>query len=234
MHILIVDDERKARKYLRALLETMTNQAFTIAEAGSVDGAKNYLNENKPDLVFLDVEMPEKNGFQLLEELQTMEFSLVFTTAHEQYALKAFEVSAQDYLLKPIQEDRLIKAIEKVRQQIDNEPQSLKSVKKLIIPHKNKNLLINTEDIIYFEAQRAYVSLVSTCGVYTLAKSMKYFEDMLAFNQEFMRVHRSFLVNLKHAQTLDFQNNGLILSIGNVLPISKPYRSLLEDRLKTV
>jgi len=234
--LLIVDDERKARKYLIYLLQKVEPNWQDIQEASNVEDAKSIIIKDMPDLVFLDIEMPIKSGFQLIEELGEISFQIIFTTAYDQYAIKAFEVYAQDYLLKPIDPDRLKKSLERAKKNHEllhqKEENLNKSVKKIIIPKNGRNHYLDTQEIIYIEAKRAYVVLYTTESAYTFSKSLKHFEKLLEYNSNFIRVHRSFIINLDYLEQFGNHNSEIRLKNGKLLPISKSYKEHFLEAVK--
>jgi two-component system LytT family response regulator len=228
-----VDDERKARKYLTYLLHKVEANWTDIHEASNVEDAKAIIIKDRPDLVFLDIEMPIKSGFQLIEELGEINFQIIFTTAYDQYALKAFEVYAQDYLLKPIDPERLKKSIERAKKNCDllQQEGKNKNIEKIIVPKNGRNYYVDTNDILYIEAKRAYVVLYTNESTYTFSKSLKHFEQLFQLNRNFLRIHRSFIVNLDYLEQFGKYNSQIRLKNGRLIPISKSYK---EQFLKAI
>lgn len=233
MKLLIVDDERKARKYLTYLLHKVEANWTDIHEASNVEDAKSIIIKDRPDLVFLDIEMPIKSGFQLIEELGEINFQIIFTTAYDQYALKAFEVYAQDYLLKPIDPERLKKSIERAKKNCDllQQEGKNKNIEKIIVPKNGRNYYVDTNDILYIEAKRAYVVLYTNESTYTFSKSLKHFEQLFQLTRNFLRIHRSFIVNLDYLEQFGKYNSQIRLKNGRLIPISKSYK---EQFLKAI
>lgn len=207
---LIIDDEKIARARLRRLLEEYPDVFQLVAEATNGLEALDLINSLKPDLIFLDIQMPGKTGFEILKELDTLPL-IIFCTAYEEYALKAFETMAVDYLVKPILVDRLALTIEKLKRvsvrfqknQMEElfelmkqrtEPQKLHSIP---ITIGERVILIKPEKISYLSADEKYVDLFTLDGrKYTANFSLKKLEEKLPAN--FKRIHRGIIVNSDH------------------------------------
>ncbi len=180
---IIVDDERLARKELTNLLEQHTKIKI-IDEAANVDEALLKIHEKRPNLIFLDIQMPGKTGFDLLEELDYVP-EVIFTTAYDEYAIKAFDVNALDYLLKPIEEDRLREAIEKVAEQIsmDNEPSNktglLTAEDQVFVKDGDKCWFVTLKDVRYFESVGNYVKVHFDANRPMILKSLNNLEKKL-------------------------------------------------------
>jgi two-component system LytT family response regulator len=207
---IIIDDEPIACRRLESLLNDYGDRFHIIAEAGNgIEGAEK-INELRPDLVFLDIQMPGKTGFEMLEELEYLP-KIVFCTAYESFALQAFNTMAVDYLVKPVEKDRLQLTLEKLERSIESSPQLqvdelLKLVKEKTektysqsIPHKigDRVLLIKTEKISYFKANENYVDFFTyDGGEYLTEMSLKKLSERLP--DCFMQVHRSIIVNVNY------------------------------------
>jgi len=207
---LIIDDEKIARTRLRRLLEDYPAVFQVIAEAGNGIEALDLIKSRKPDLIFLDIQMPGKTGFEILQEMK--EFPLViFCTAYEEYALKAFDTMAVDYLVKPIMQDRLALTVEKLKRvnarfQKNQMEELLELMKQHTEPRKlisipirigERVILVKPEKIAYLTADEKYVDLFTLDGKrYTTNLSLKKLEERLPSN--FKRIHRSIVVNSDH------------------------------------
>lgn len=244
---LIVDDETQSRKALKILLKTYCTAVEVIGEAGSVKEAKVKIMDLQPNLVFLDVEMPVENGFDLLRQLETLDFDVIFTTAHDTYAFNAFKYDAVDYLLKPIDPEVLIKAVNKVMKKAPNSTPDLKSSlkhletlingmeetsKKLPIPTiDNEVVFIALADIIRFQADSSYTSIFATQNrKYFVAKGIGEYEILLA-ERNFIRVHNSHLINLIHIQTYLRGDNLIVMSDGSKVDISTRRKKLFLEKI---
>jgi len=213
--VLIIDDEPPARDIIRHYLSGDPD----IEIAGECENgfeALKGINDLKPDLIFLDVQMPKITGFELLE-LLTNPPQIIFTTAYDEFAIKAFEMNAVDYLLKPFAKVRLYQAIEKARQRLltrnignNQEIERLKTkledntgeIDRVVTRLGSKIVVIPVDKIWYIEAQDDYVMVYSELGNHLKEKTMKYFESHLA-PQGFIRIHRSHLVNVNQILSVD-------------------------------
>jgi two-component system LytT family response regulator len=214
---IIVDDELKNQVMLEKMLEKCHYKIKLLGKAFSVAEARLLIEEHQPRLVFLDVEMPGGNGFTLLESLTNPSFDVVFTTAHDSYALKAFKYAAADYLLKPINYKELLDSLKRLITKYENEsePKSeqeqqasfevLKnsftddfSFTKIALPSSDGLDFVELDNIIRCEADRSYCNFYLTDNSKVLvSKSLKEFEDLLE-EAGFFRVHKSNMINLKH------------------------------------
>lgn len=253
---VIVDDEEKSRKLLRNLIKDYCDQVEVVDMADSMDSAIQVIKKNKPDLLFLDIEMPDGNGFDLLENIGGLQPEVIFTTAYDQYAIQAIHFSVMDYLLKPINIDELKAAVKKVEKKINEQVekqsinQSLKvllenhkaqtSDRKIGLPTQNGINFVPIKDIIMCKAEGNYsiIYLIGRQHQEIVSKTLKEFEDMLKdFN--FFRVHRSYLVNLNHIkeysrtnQSADYDGDGgSVVMVNNAhIPVSRDKRKYLLDR----
>ncbi|SFC84063.1 two-component system, LytT family, response regulator [Flexibacter flexilis DSM 6793] len=226
---LIVDDEQSARTLLRKIIEEHCPALEIVDEAADVKTAVKLINNNPIELVLLDIEMPNENGFALFEYFNQPTFETIFCTAYSDYAVKAFEVSAIDYILKPISIAKLILAVEKSikilgQNQLLNRVNALKEnltvnkLQKIALPLSDGLQFIKLEDIYYFEADGAYTHVVTPQQSYLACKRLKEFDDLLNEDTRFFRAHRSFFVNIqqikkyvkKEGASLLFENNKLI------------------------
>lgn len=202
---IIVDDESKGRSALRNLLTLIDDSVEVIDEAGSLAEGVSSIDNNEPDLVFLDIQMADGTGFDLLEKITFKDFQLVFITAHDEYALKAFRYSAIDYLTKPVDPDLLRNALQKVREnnkkydlnlKLEALVQNRSKMQKLALPSLKGIELVKKEDIIRCESANNYTVFHLKSGrEVVVTKTLKEFEEMLS-PEGFFRVHQSHLVNL--------------------------------------
>ena len=242
---LIIDDEVKARNVLKHYLENFAPQVTEIRQADSVDAAIAILDVYQPGIVFLDVEMPMKNGFQFLTEIKEPSFDIIFTTAYNQYAIQAIRFSALDYLLKPVDPDELQTAVQRhlekqeVKQQqkvlydnlVDNI--SKKEVKdfKIAVPSSAGFYFFMIDEIIRLEADSSYthIHLVNK-RPFTASKTLKHFEEMLEeFN--FIRTHKSHLINPRHITRLSSNNEFVLLSDGSKVEVSRRKKEDVQKQL---
>lgn len=232
---VIIDDSAQARKLLRLMLLELAPNINCVGEAENVDDGLTLVEKEQPDAVFLDIEMPGKTGLQLAEILLERNFkgNVVFTTAYNSYAIKAFRLSAVDYLLKPIQEEHLVEAVTKLhlkQDQINNEVklQALtynldnNQSNVLCLPLQGGNEFIPFDEIIYLEADGSYVRVNCLNGRYRLiSKNLKYFENILDDVPQFLRTHRSYLVNLRFLAFYSRSESALHLKNDVKIPISR-------------
>lgn len=241
---IIVDDELNARENLRYLLNEFCKDVEIISEASNVDDAVVEINKHTPNLVFLDIEMPRKNGFQLLEEFTSIDFQIIFVTAYDMYAIKAFEVAALDYLLKPVAIERLQASVKKVEKTIEDAKttqahlevlkQNKKNLQKIAIPYKTDYVILDINDVLCIEADRMY-SVVYTRSQkkYMVAKKLSYYENLLCNEKEFIRLHRSWIVNLNKIETYSKKEKEVKLETDFKVPVSKSYKENFETLFYT-
>ncbi len=243
---IIIDDEQLARDIIKAYLKKLDKFELIGEATNGFDGIK-LINDTKPNLVFLDIQMPKLTGFEMLELIEEPPV-IIFTTAFDQYALKAFEVNATDYLLKPFAEERFLEAINKAEKILTSESEiknKFKSLTKLaelkneflervVYKSGQKINVIPVDDINYIEAQDDYTMLYTRKGNFLKQKTMKYFEENLDPNV-FLRIHRSFIVsltNIKQIELLEKESYQVILQDGKKLPVSKSGYQKVKELIK--
>ena len=242
---LIIDDEVKARNVLRHYLESFVPEVTEIKQADSVDAALALLQDYLPDIVFLDVEMPHKNGFQFLTEINNPSFDVIFTTAYNQYAIQAIRFSALDYLLKPVDPDELQAAIQRhIEKKEETQQQKAlynnlvenigkKEVKdfKIAVPSAEGFYFFMIDDILRLEADRSYTHIyLDNQRPFLASKTLKHFEEMLEeFN--FIRTHKSHLVNPRHITRLSNDNEFVLLSDGSKVEVSRRKKEAVQKQL---
>ena len=228
---VIVDDEKKSREVLKRLIEEAQMEVIILAEASSVEDGYQVINEELPQLVFLDVEMLDGTGFNLLEKFEKVEFKVIFITAYDKYAIKAFKYSAIDYLLKPIDIDELENAVIKAKNTMDIEMFNDAQVKNLLINIKEDQLnkrititgasrldFVNIEDIVCCEADGSYTKVALENGNKILSsKPLKHFDAMFAEDTNFFRVSKSHLVSIKHVTS--YKKGAEVVVLGNELEV---------------
>ena len=206
LQTLIIEDEELARTLLRSYLKDHPDIEIIGECENGFDGVK-AINEKKPDLVFLDIQMPKITGFEMIELLDHKP-QIIFTTAYDQYALKAFELNAVDYLLKPFSKERMLMAIEKVIHHIHNAESNIEKLEELsnfrpgeayidrvVVKDRHKIHIITVDKIRYIESLDDYVMIYTQDGRQMKQKTMKYFETYLD-PKNFIRIHRSFIVQV--------------------------------------
>lgn len=241
---IIIDDEKLARDIVKKYASKFDSLNI-IEECGNgFDGIK-AINSLQPDLIFLDIQMPKLNGFEMLELIEEKP-KIIFTTAFDQYALKAFDVNAIDYLLKPFSEERFSEAVnkvlteqknlsedkvEKLKSQIDDDVEFLDRV---IVKQNQKINILPIEKVTYFEAQDDYVMVHTNEGKFLKQKTMKYFEDHLN-PKDFIRIHRSSIVSIsqvKEIELFDKDSYKAVLKDGTKLSVSRSGYSKLKEILE--
>jgi two-component system LytT family response regulator len=218
---IIIDDEAKARRMMEALINEYCPDVEIVAIAEDVPSGVIAINQYQPDVLFLDVEMPGYTGFQLLDFFREVHFEIIFTTAHSDYALQAFQVSAIDFLLKPIQISELIKAVEKLKKMQGLQEERLNtlkenfkdsSIRKLALPISEGLIFVEVSDILYLEADGAYTTFHLAGGKkVVVSKKIKEYEGALNVENNFFRTHRSYIINLKKIKQYIKQDGGYIL-----------------------
>ena len=243
MKAVIVDDEHLAREIIKKYL-SYKDDIEVVAECSNGFDAVKEITEKKPDLVFLDIQMPKLNGFEMLELLDEHP-AIIFTTAFDNYAIKAFEVNAVDYLLKPFSEERFNEALNKVVERIQKKVYENENVDKLIedqlpellerivVKDGSKITIIPVETLKWLEAQDDYVRIHSEGGRFMKKKTMKFFEDHLN-NNMFIRIHRSSIININFIKQMELYEKDsyrVILKDETKLSVSKTGLQRLKEIL---
>lgn len=246
---IIVDDEPYCCESLATLLERFCPEVKISAVCNSGQEALTAIQEIKPHLVFLDIEMPYMNGFELLEKLPAIDFELVFTTSYDQYAIKAFRFSALDYLLKPVDREELQKAVSKVinrkenpiPQQLEillqkinhfNNPMAIGSIQRIALPTMEGLQLVPISSIISCASDGNYtIFLLKDKQKIVVSRPLKEVEEMLA-EHSFLRVHNSYLVNLNEINKYIKGEGGyLLMSDATTVDVSRSKKEILLNRL---
>ncbi|HZH72404.1 MAG TPA: LytTR family transcriptional regulator DNA-binding domain-containing protein [Mariniphaga sp.] len=240
---IIVEDEEPARNLLRTFLADADNIEIIQECENGFEGVK-AINELKPDLIFLDIQMPKITGFEMLELLDYKPH-IIFTTAYDQYALKAFEYNAADYLLKPFSKARLLEAVSKIVSRISNNENNSDITDKLnnfpreeyldriVVKDRHKIYVIPVDEVNFFESMDDYVMIYTKKGRYIKQKTMKYFENNLN-PKEFIRIHRSHIVKtteINEIQQYEKEAYIVILHDKTKLKVSKTGYKVLKDVL---
>ncbi len=244
---LIVEDEQKSRDVLVKIIEKNCPELSIIGMASNVSEGVEMIKSLKPDLVFLDITMPDGSGFDLLEQVQGQKFELIFATASNEHAIKAFKYSACDYLLKPIDIDELKNAVSRVEKRKNEAPdmqnlnfliQQLKrsddNYQKITLPTGNAYEIINLKDIIRCEADGSYTYFfLSDKRKLMVSASLKHYEELLP-EQDFIRVHHHNLINMNHVVRFLKEDGGYaVMSDGSKIEISRRKKDQFMDRLKS-
>ncbi|PWL30657.1 response regulator [uncultured Roseivirga sp.] len=245
MKAVIIDDENLARELIKAYLKKF-DQVEVIAECSDGFQGLKAIQQHNPDLIFLDIQMPKITGFEMLELIENPPV-VIFSTAFDQYAIKAFELNATDYLLKPYSEARfeeaVKKAIAKIGQKESNqkELEGLKetrseqeSLDRIVVKTGNKIQILALNQVHHFEAQDDYVAIHSDQGKFLKLMRMKALENGLPTG-DFVRIHRSHIVNVKHIEKLElYEKDSYILYLknGQQLPVSRSGHGRLKEVLR--
>lgn len=244
MRTLIIDDEPDCRNATRLTIQKYCPDIQIIGEAtGVADGLSAIRNLN-PELMLLDVQMQDGTGFDLIEKLGHFQMKIIFITSFDTFALKAFRCSAVDYILKPIEPEFLIKAIAKARetqtsklfqQQIEILLNKNAPSKRMALPVQDGLIMIETEQIAYCESDSNYTTFIMANGAkYVVSRTMKDFEDVFP-DASFMRIHKSYLVNIKFITRYIKGDGGEVVMQNKVtLPVSRLRKEALIDRLKSL
>lgn len=229
---IIIDDEARAANALSTLLTEFCEGVEVVAIANDVREGYKAIQQHKPDVVFLDVELPGAVGFSLLDYFDKIDFEIIFATAYNQYALKAFECSALDYLLKPVEIKKLRISLEKLRQKkelslIQEKYNTLKDnihkhkIAKIGLPTTDGLVFVKLEDIIRCEGENNYTTFfLNSQSKIVVSRTLKEYEDLLA-DSGFFRPHKSHLINLEHVRKLvRAKTSQLIMDDGSVVDVS--------------
>ena len=247
MRAMLVDDEKDGIRTLKKLLELNCPEVEIVATCFSAGEARQKLDETQPDVVFLDVQMPGKSGLDMLAELPEKNFEVIFVTAHNEYMLQALQFSAVDYLMKPVDEDRLVEAIQRVNQKIGQEKNTgqaeallhnlnkarLPQDMRLCLPTLKGFTIVKLEEIIYCEAERSYtIFFFFNNKTVTISKPLYDYEQLLA-DTIFLRIHKSFLINLLHVKEYVRGIGGtVVMSNGMEIEVSRRKKELFLAKVK--
>ena len=238
MKTYLLDDETNCTDVLQVLLGKYCPDVQIKGIFNDPELALEAILQERPDLLFLDIEMPMLNGFELLRRCESLEFKVIFTTAYDQYAVKAFKFNALDYLLKPIDKEELMAATKKAQRNASPNIAQLDAVQylknhpmpeRIALPVGQELLLVEVGDIQYCQSEGSYVSvfLAGQNKPVVLSKSLREFEELLN-NPGFFRVHNSYLVNLRHIKKI-LRNDGgeIVMANGRSLPVARAKKAEL-------
>ncbi len=246
MKAILVDDEERARRSLETLLGTHCPEVKILEQCANVPKAVLAIKQHQPDVVFLDIEMPEFSGFELMNFFDTVDFEIVFVTAYSEYAVQAFECSAVDYVLKPVQVDKLKAAVEKVkaRRNSHNMKQRLEILQqnfqgdefsRIAVPVSDGLLFVEVGNITQLQAEGAYTHVFLADGSKLLvSKKLKFFEDLLMRRKNFFRIHRSHLINLNFVKKYSRLESFIEMDNGIAMPVSKERKKEFEDSFRDI
>lgn len=232
MKVIIVDDEKFARESISNILHQKFPDITIVAQVGSLKEAIPEIKKQKPDLVFLDIDLTDGTGFDLLRAFESILFKIIFVTAHNEFAIKAIKYSALDYLLKPVNSEELEEAVNRAKETFNADQEqkkistflhnSITDNKKIIIHTSDSLFVVNVDDIIRCESANNYTEFFLKDGKKILvSRSLKIYEAILS-EQGFMRIHRSHLINVKYITRFEKKEGGSIFCIDEVrLPVSQ-------------
>ena len=233
LQVLVVDDEEWARSNVTALLRRDPDIG-SIAECGSGAAAIEAIRKSNPDVVFLDVQMPECDGFDVLEMLGSdLPPVIIFVTAYDHYALRAFEAGALDYLLKPFDDARFRRALQRAKDRLVSSGQPQQRPQRLVVKAPGQLLFVNAADVDWIEAAGYYACLHVGKSTHILRRTLQDLERDLG-EEKFIRIHRSIIVNLERVAGLELRDTGdyeVVLKSRDRLRISRRYRKRLQERL---
>lgn len=237
LRAVIIDDEPKGINSLTILITKYVQEVKVVASSTKAKEAIDLIENYRPEIVFLDINMPEMNGFELLEQLSWKKFSLIFTTAHREYALKALKNNAVDYLLKPIDYEDIRIAVHKIQQRLqENVPvvydysklmQDVNSNNKILVNSKKSIESIDLDDVVSLESKSNYTQIYLSDSKFTLAsKTLKEFETYLCnTNLNFMRVHHSYIINLDKVSRFVKVTDTIVMTDDQKIPLAKSRKS---------
>lgn len=240
MKVIIIDDEPLARSIVREYLQPYNNIDVVAECSDGFEGMKAIM-QYEPELIFLDIQMPKINGFEMLELIEKPP-AVIFTTAFDEFAIKAFELNANDYLLKPFSKERFNKAMQKYLNKpslsstqpvIETAAQSPGQHNRIVVKDGNKIKIIPINQIQYLEAADDYVKIITAEGSFLKKRTMNFFEQSLG-NYQFVRIHRSYIINTQLITRIDAYEKDshlVILNTGAKLPVSKSGYSKLKEVL---
>lgn len=249
MNAIIVDDEFDARQSLKKMIEIYAPDVQVLGEADELPEAVKLINKQNPDIVFLDIEMPGYSGLEILDMInpEQFKFDIIFVTAYSEFAIQAFQVSAVDYLLKPVQIDQLVSSIDKAKRKKKDELniQNYSALKtnmnpsnkivKIAVPFSDGIKFISSDQILYLRAEGPYSEIFLKNGSKEfVSRHLKEFERLLV-KASFFRNHRSYLINLNEvSQFIRRDGNYLIMSNGENLPISSDKKDELISAIENL
>lgn len=240
---IIIDDEQRARDVLNNLIARFCPQVEVIALCENVLKAVEVIKEQPPDIVFSDIEMPLYAGYELVNFIDKINFEIIFVTAYDQYAVRAFEVAAIDYLLKPVEIDRLRQAVARVEARKEKEQQTenlmvlkeaieKKKINNIVIFDKGQRYIVPLTSIIAIEARESYCLIYTTEKQLTASKNLKHFENSLEDDSNFFRVHKSWIINKQYLSNYSKSDLTIQLSNNMTTKLSKYRRLEFEQFLQ--
>ncbi len=244
--ILIVDDEARTRELIAKMIDSFGYDLETIPEGSNVQTAIDAIHRHDPDIVFLDIQMPDGTGFDVIRSIEDKHFEVIFITAHEEFAIKAIKFSALDYLLKPVDTLELKGALDRALESIHQkkEDAQFEALQKNINPSEKRRLVLKTQesvhvveldDIIRCEADRNYTSFyLKDNRKILVSKTLKEYETLLSAHN-FLRVQQSHLININYVDRYDKKNGGaVVMKDRSEVPLSPAKRDIFFNRLENI
>lgn len=233
MKVVIVDDEKNNSELVSNLLAMFCKEVEVLAVADSVQSGYQAITDHKPDLVFLDIQMPDGTGFDLLQCFDNYDFKVIFITAHQEYAIEAFKICAIDYILKPLSPQMLIAAVKKAEQAISSTElnQKIKNLlsnvtesggqeKKIVLKTLERIYSVGIQEIVRFESEGSYTTVFLRDGKrIVVSRLIKEFDEMLC-NDNFTRVHQSHLINMDYLFCFEKTDNQIMMKDNSLIPVS--------------
>ena len=246
MDLIIVEDEITSVVFLMEVIENNFDDVSIVGEANNIEEGARLINQLEPDLVLLDIEFPEGSAFDLLKKIDNADLKVIFITAHEKYALQAIKMSALDFIMKPVNPEELVIAINKAKNEISKDNDVLRvqtllhnivqeqKLQKVVLKDKGGFHILNIEDIIRLEAQGSYTQFMIKGGQSILiSKNIKEYDDLLQ-SYGFFRSHKSHLVNINYIQSYSrYVGEKLLLTDQSEIPLAQRKKDLLMKTLKS-
>lgn len=239
LRTVLVDDEPDSVELMKLYLAKNFQNVEVVGTFNSSVEALKKISALEPHLLFLDIEMPVMNGFELLEQLGDIKFNVVFVTAYNQFAVQAFKFNALDYIVKPVNIEELKQVVEKAEKRVTTSSRQLSMaaeqlrkgiITKIAVPSHNGVTFVDLNEIVFAEASNNYSSLKLIDGrKMTISKTLKDVQEVLEL-QHFLRVHRQYIINLNHVKFFNRNDNLLTMISGDILPVSRNHKEHLVER----
>lgn len=243
MKAIIIDDEKQARISLSLLLKEYCPEIEICKDCENLPEGVKAIRKHKPDVVFLDIEMPGHSGLELLDffDEKEVDFAIIFTTAYNEFAVQAFKLSALDYLLKPINPDELLNAVYRLKRQKKDQFRILaeniekEKPEKIAVPNGNNLILLNISEIRCIKGEGAYSEIFMTNNTkHLVSRNLKNFEEALESDKRFLRIHKSYIINFDEVLSYSKSDNWLNLKGDISVPVSHEKMSLILERISVV
>lgn len=230
INAIIIEDEELARAGIKSYLSKYFEEIEVIGEFEGVQDALRFLPLNEVEIIFLDVQLKDGLGTELLKKIDTQHYRIVFITAHEDYAMDAFKHKAFGYLLKPLDPEDFQEIINRVILDIKINPKE----KMIKVPISESNVWMKTSEIVRCESQSNYSIIYTVDKSYIISKTLKFVEIELINSTQFVRIHQSHLINLKFVMNKEIKHNTIELSTGDLIPVSRSKKDALIEAFNTL